>query len=79
MDGVVKFYALVLKIALGLALAGTLKEATLAMAHRAAHAQQNEMISYSKFTHMLIGPSPKRVPPYSAPRLRKSAKSTQEN
>ncbi len=54
-NGVVKFYVLILKIAMGLALAGTLKEATLAMAHRAAHAQKYEMMSYGKFTRMLTG------------------------
>jgi len=59
MDGVVKFYALELKIALGLALAGTLKDATLSMAQRAAHAQQHEMMLYSKFTRMLTAPRTK--------------------
>ena len=52
MNGVVKFYIWVIQIAITLGAMGALKDATLAMAGHAAHAQRN-MISYSKFTRML--------------------------
>lgn len=59
MDSVAKFVASIIKIALVLGVLGTLRDATLSMANRAANAQQG-MISYSKFTKMLTAPYEKR-------------------
>ena len=47
----VRFYALVIKIALALALMGQLKSGTLALAGMAA--EKHGMMSYSKYTRML--------------------------
>ncbi|MGZ3745392.1 MAG: hypothetical protein ACXWRE_14280 [Pseudobdellovibrionaceae bacterium] len=52
MGSVIRFYVWVIKIALVLSAIDGLKEATLAMAGRAAKAQQ-DMISYSNFSRLL--------------------------
>jgi hypothetical protein len=50
------FIKWVVGIALGLAVAGQLKSATLKMAQMAAEAQQHQ-ISYGKFSRMLTSPT----------------------
>ncbi len=62
MGSVVRYYVLVLKIALVLGAMGVLKEATLTMAGRAAKARQ-DIISYSKFTRMLTGTEKQKARP----------------
>jgi len=53
------FIKWVLGIALGLAVTGQLKPATLKMAKMAVEAQQHQ-ISYGKFSRMLTAPVPQR-------------------
>jgi hypothetical protein len=71
MNGVIKFYLMVIKLALILAFAGVLKEATLAMAGHAAKAQMG-MISYSKYTRMLTGREGSANTPASSNRRRRN-------
>ena len=47
----IKFYALVIRIAIALALLGQLKACTLIMMGKAA--EKHEIMSYSKFSRML--------------------------
>jgi hypothetical protein len=54
--GLVELYKLAIRFALLLAAIGGLKNATLVMMGRAAHAQQG-MISYSKYSKMLTSES----------------------
>lgn len=49
----VRFYALVIKIAIALALIGQLKTCTLVMMGLAAEKTEKGIISYSKFTRLL--------------------------
>jgi hypothetical protein len=49
----VRFYALVIKIAIALALIGQLKTCTLIMMGLAAEKSEKGIISYSKFTRLL--------------------------
>jgi hypothetical protein len=51
----VRFFALIIKIAILLALVGELKSCTLVLMGLAAQKSERGMISYSKFTHALIG------------------------
>ncbi len=54
MNGVVKFYVWMIKVAIYLAMAGQIKDVTLEMMNRANYAQKH-MISYSLFTKQLTG------------------------
>lgn len=50
---IIRFYAFVIQIAIGLALLGQLKACTLTMMNKAAEKTQKGIVSYSKFTRML--------------------------
>jgi hypothetical protein len=50
----VRFYFWIIKLALILALCGELKSCTLTMMGLAAGKTETGMISYSKFTHLLL-------------------------
>ena len=55
----IRFYALVVKIAILLAFAGVLKSCTLELMGLAAQKTEHGMISYSKFNRRLTGTSTK--------------------
>jgi len=52
MNGVVKFYLWMIKVAIYLAMAGQLKDRTLVMMGK-AHYAQTHSLSYSQFTRQL--------------------------
>jgi hypothetical protein len=51
--GIVRFYALIIQIAILLAFAGQLKSCTLTLLGLAANKSATGMISYSKYTRLL--------------------------
>ncbi len=56
--GAIKFVSFVVRLGLGLALIGQLKFCTLVMMGKAAEKSQKGIMSYSKYTQMLINIMP---------------------
>ena len=53
MESILRFYSLVIRIAIALAMLGLLKSCTIELMGLAARSGERGMISYSRYTHLL--------------------------